>query len=240
VLLDEQDGVVWAEKAEAPEAVYVEHAFGFAQLLGGGVIDFEKALESYLLAEQRFTAPKVRLYTPRLPDFLADPANDSMRAFRQRFFIDRRSARVPSEAGAPPGFSAAGVDAGNIDFVENAFGVVRRFWRSPEDFIRNSQAVAVLHRGRPASICYAAAVADRRAEIDVLTLPEFRNLGAGKFAAMRFIAQCFERGLVPLWDCFINNAASMRLSRSLGFYAPKPPYPFYTIDRRPPPGDRRK
>src|SRR5262245_58020532 len=72
VLLDEQDGTVYADDAVNPASAYVEHAFGFAQVLGRPTGEFESALERYLLIDKRFTAPKIRLYTPLLPGFLGD------------------------------------------------------------------------------------------------------------------------------------------------------------------------
>jgi GNAT superfamily N-acetyltransferase len=234
VLLGEQDGVVYADNAVAPVQFYVEHALGFAQVFGDFCPTFEEALENYLLIEKRFAAPKVRLYTPHLPWFLTAPAYDSLRSFRQRFFIDPRKAseNLLNGAGQESELDANGVDARNVDEIEKLFGVVGRFWRSPTDFICKAYAVVGSHRGQPVCICYAAAEADRRVEIDVLTLPEFRNLGAGKFAVKRFVKRCFEQSLIPLWDCFTNNSGSMQLCRSVGFSATHPPYPFYTIDRQ--------
>jgi RimJ/RimL family protein N-acetyltransferase len=83
----------------------------------------------------------------------------------------------------------------------------------------------------PASICYSAAEADHRVEIDVLTLPEYRNRGLARHAVMTFVERCFSFSLHPLWDCFTNNAGSMRLCQAVGFTAVKAPYPFFTINR---------
>ncbi len=233
VLLDEQDGEVYSDDNAAPRQVYVEHAFGFAQIFGHPCARFEADLERHLLIDRRFTAPKVRLYTPYLPRFLNDPKWESLRSFRQRFFIepdrsfDNQFAALerPDKIELQSGYEL------NADEIERAFGVVGRFWRNPEDFIHKSNAVVAFCDGRPASICYSAAQADRRAEIDVLTLPEFRELGLGKITVMHFVKRCFEQSLQPLWDCFSNNAGSMQLCRSVGFHAPRPPYPFFTINR---------
>jgi len=89
----------------------------------------------------------------------------------------------------------------------------------------------VMHRGEPASICYAAAAADGQVEIDVLTRPQHQRLGLGKLAVSRFVRRCLERDLTPVWDCFANNTASVQLSRSTGFVPRSAPYPFFTIGR---------
>ncbi len=95
----------------------------------------------------------------------------------------------------------------NVAAIEQAFGVTCRFWRSAQDFVRGAHAVVVMHRGLPASICYAAAETDRQVEIDVLTRPGHQRLGLAGLAASSFVCRCLERGLEPLWDCFANNTA---------------------------------
>jgi GNAT superfamily N-acetyltransferase len=233
VLLDEQDGVVYVNDAARPEQAYVEHAFGFAQLLGKPSAEFESALERHLLIDRNFAAAKVRLYTPQLPAFLANARYESLRSWRQRFIMD--PAKLRGEGGAPtpalPDTIPVEVDESNIAVFEDAFSVTRRFWRNASDFIEKANAVVVLHRGEPASICYAAAQADREAEIDVLTRPGHQRLGLGKVAVVHFVQRCRTRGLAPLWDCFTNNDASMQLGRSIGFTPKGPPYPFFTIGK---------
>ena len=234
VLLGEQDGIVYADNAVVPRQIYVEHAYGFSQIFGSSHAAFESDLERHLLIEKRFDAPKIRLYTPYLPEFLNESKYDFQRSFRQRFLIEKMKL---ASSGDAKGFEAAGVDEKNVAEIDRAFGVVGRFWRSPEDFVRKANAVVALHRGQAAAICYAAAQADRRVEIDVFTLPEFRTLGVGKFAVTHFVNRCFDQSLQPLWDCFSNNAGSMQLCRSVGFNAPNPPYQFFTINKQSLPTD---
>lgn len=235
VLLNEQDGVVYVDDCDAPSQAYVEHAFGFAQVLGKPGVEFEHALERYLVVDKRFQCEKVRLYTPYLPGFLESPRYGPLRSYRQRFCIgaDRLPVARSIEPKAAEDARLCGVDAHNIALIDSRFGVVSRFWRMPDDFIERSNAVVVLYENTPASICYSAAEADSRVEIDVLTLPEYRNRGLARRAVTEFVRRCFSLSLSPLWDCFTNNAGSMRLCRSVGFSAAKAPYPFFTISRMP-------
>ena len=225
VLLGEQGGTVHVDDRAQPQQAFVMHAFGFAQLLGKSSPHFEAQLERHLLVDNAFATPKVRLYTPTLPRFLEDERYLGLRSLRQRFTIARDSVSAETTAEVVP------VEAANFARFEDAFGIARRFWRSRQDFIRRAHAVVALHGGEPASICYAAAVADGEAEIDVLTRPQFQRLGLGKSVVTAFVCGCFERGVTPLWDCFENNAGSMQLSRSVGFKPRGPAYPFYTISR---------
>ena len=233
VLLNEQDGVVFVDNLVKPSAIYVEHAFGFAQIFGTPSKQFELDLENYLLLDKQFKPDKIRLYTPYNPAFLNDKKWASLRSYRQRFilmpdapFLEQRTIKR-HEAD----IETVAIDGQNIIEVDRVFGVVNRFWRNPEDFIDQAKATVMLYCGQMASICYAAAEADGRVEIDVLTLPQFRALGIGKLAVDLFFEKCKENSLQPLWDCFTNNAGSMRLAESAGFKATNSPYTFYTIGK---------
>ncbi|NOT12365.1 MAG: GNAT family N-acetyltransferase [Methylococcaceae bacterium] len=233
VLLDEQDGVVYVDNPNSPSQAYVEHTFGFAQVFGKVTADFEQELARYLLADKCFNPCKIRLYTPHLPSFLALPEYESLCSYRQRFTINTEERPYIQEIDPEleKDKTLTKVDASNISLIDDKFGVVSRFWRTPADFILKSNAVVVFYEGEPASLCYAAAEANHYVEIDVLTLPEYRNLGLAKLAVVNFVNQCFGLSLHPLWDCFTNNLGSMMLCKSVGFTAPKAPYPFFTINK---------
>lgn len=233
VLLNEQDGVVLGNDEKRPTQVYVEHAFGFAQVFGTPDPAFEQSLQRYLLADKAFTCAKVRLYTPHCPSFLQASDCDGMRSWRQHFQLDPTRANF-SEAGAQQpvkDLTLVQADASHADLIESAFGVVSRFWRSPADFANKSNPVMALVGGQPAALCYAAAVANGKAEIDVLTLPDYRHLGLAKAVVQGFNQRCLEQQVLPLWDCFTNNAGSMALCQSTGFVPLGEAYPFFTINR---------
>lgn len=229
VLEGTQDGAAYADDPLDPRQAYVEHAFGFAQVFGTQRPAFEAALQRHLLVDRSFAAPKLRLYTPQLPGFLAGPAHAGLRSERQRFTIAPDLWReTPSREGR---LTVAAVDAASYESTERAFGVALRFWRTPADFLAGARAVVALLDGQPAAICYAAAVSAGRAEIDVMTLPAFRQQGAARFAVQHFVGRCRREGIEPLWDCFTNNIGSVQLCLSAGFAPAAPPYPFFTIPR---------
>lgn len=233
VLSGDQDGVVHADCEENPAQVYVEHAFGFAQVFGVSVPAFERALQRYLLIDKSFSCAKVRLYTPSAPEFLRSPDYDGLRSWRQHFRLD--TTRADPEANESQvlvnGVALVYVKADHMDLIEQDFRVVSRFWRNPVDFAARSNAVLALVDGQPAAICYAAAVAGGKAEIDVLTLPAYRHLGLAKAVVRLFNQRCLDQNVLPLWDCFTNNSASMALCQSIGFAPLGDPYPFFTINR---------
>ena len=233
VLLDEQPGVVHVDQEESPAQIYVEHAFGFAQVFGTPVPAFEQALHRHLLIDKTFSSVKVRLYTPHYPEFLRASEYDSLRSWRQHFRLgkDHSPSPVAEHPENTSGLTLVHADASHVNLIESAFGVVGRFWRTPHDFATRSNAVLAFVDGQPAALCYAAAVAGGMAEIDVVTLPSYRHLGLGKAVVSLFNQRCLAQNVLPLLDCFTNNAASMALCQSTGFIPMGDPYPFFTINR---------
>ncbi|WP_454784964.1 GNAT family N-acetyltransferase [Legionella sp. WA2024007413] len=232
VLLDEQDGVVYINDQNTPSQIYVEHAFGFAQIFGNMDSRFELELEDYLLLDKNFHSDKVRLYAAYAPEFILKPQYEPLRSYRQRFVLDSEyQMDTPTLLKQSGKINFSGVNQTNIDLIESHFHLVSRFWRNESDFIQKSNAIVVLYDGKLASICYAAAEANHCTEIDVLTLPNYRNLGLANKAVLCFIHHCLEIGLTPWWDCFTNNSGSMMLCKSVGFKAMNDPYLFFTINK---------
>lgn len=233
VLLDKHNGVVFADSASNQQVIYVEHAFGFSQIFGWPNPKFETALKQYLVQDRSFYATKVRLYTPCFPEFLRSSDYTQMRSERQRFILDCAGPLFINRKQATPinSIELTGVDQNTVAAINSRFSVINRFWRTAEDFMTLAHPVVAWIHGNPVAICYAAAVADGYAEIDVTTLPEYRNLGLGKLIVNRFAQDCLNNGLQPIWDCFTNNAGSMALCKSSGFVPLSAAYPFFTIHK---------
>jgi len=221
VLLNEQDGVVYGDCLLSPKRFYVEHAFGFAQIFGAKNDLFDSALRRYIVEDKNFIANKVRLYTPIEIDFAA------LRSERQRFVLGG----IPAKSNRQP-YKIMRLnlsDKVQLQEVESNFGIVRRFWRNSYDFSSKAQAIVAWDKSKPIGICYAAAVAEGQAEIDVLTALDYRHKGIGKQLVAAFNTNCIENKLQPVWDCFTNNTGSMALGISSGFKRVRPAYSFYTF-----------
>ena len=233
ILLKEQDGLVYVNCLDNPSQIYVEHSFGFAQLFGQKDEHFEQQLEAYLFLNKSFSPEKIRLYAPNAPTFILKPKYETFRSYRQRFKLELKpSTEVTTTTKLPDEkICFSGIADTNCEALDDKFHIVSRFWRNSVDFIKHSNAFVVYYNKEPASMCYAAANANCFAEIDVLTLPQYRNLGLGRIAVLGFIKRCIELSIVPLWDCFTNNEGSMSLCKSVGFIAPKGPYLFFTISK---------
>jgi len=233
VLLGEQHGRVYANNATRPSRIYVEHAFGFAQTFGADDPLFDQALERYLMIDKSFAAEKVRLYTPSEPRFLSGDRAAGFRSERQRFVLDIESKEYTTGRlnQQTANIETRVVSRECLSEIEACFGIVERFWPGKEEFIAKSHAVTAWLGGEPAAICYAAAIANGQAEIDVFTQPKFRQSGLGKLVVQAFCEECIRHDLRPVWDCFTNNAGSLALCRACGFIPHRAAYPFYTFAR---------
>lgn len=231
VLLNVQDGTVYADSVANPSQVYVEHSFGFGQIFGASNTDFENSLEHYLLTVKSFRPSKIRLYCPNIPNFLAPSQFEPLRSSRQRFRWTEADATQRSVDSCPQRYSIGEATQDNIGSIASRLGVVNRFWRTPECFVSQAKAAVIFYDDAPVAICYSAAEAGQRTEIDVLTLPEHRLLGLGRIAVSYYVKNGKEAGIEPLWDCYTNNVGSMALCRSSGFMPVYEPYAFFTIPR---------
>ena len=115
------------------------------------------------------------------------------------------------------GYSIETVSASNFDSL-SVFNLDldKRFWNNKESFIQHSHGVVVRNlQQQPVSLCYAAAVAGKIAEVDVCTSEEYRGRGLAKLAVTGFINHCIGNQLIPNWDCFKDNQSSLSLSKKM-------------------------
>lgn len=228
VLDQSQDGVVFANHPLFPSTFFVEHKFGFSQIYG--VVDsrFYQGLRKYLFIDQAFIPQKIRSYAPSHHDFFHGFAEISERC-QFRLADDSKLMLEPYQID----ISVEDVTKENAEEVDQVFklDLFNRFWGSKEAFLKHGIAKALTHQGKFASICYASAVADGVAEIDVATIPEYRRHGYGRIVCSAFIRRCLDSRIILNWDCFTNNIGSMRLAESLGFAKYGEPYTFFTLNK---------
>ncbi|MDQ3803234.1 MAG: GNAT family N-acetyltransferase [Acidobacteriota bacterium] len=234
VLQGRQRGQVFADRREGPGAAFAVTGFGFALLVGGGDEQFDAGLARLLAAGGALRPAYLLWYSPparwqaRLD---AAGAEVVRRRGRIRYeFREERAGWLAEPVECPEGFELQALSRDLIPKTE-PLGVAlgSRFWSSAEDFAENGLGVCLTRGGEVVSLCYAAAVADGLAEVDVVTRPESRGRGLAGVVTRQFIRECLRRGLAPTWDCFDYNAGSVRLAEGLGF-AEVSRYPFYSFN----------
>lgn len=88
---------------------------------------------------------------------------------------------------------------------------------SPEDFAINSFACGISIDGQLASVCSAALHCSAGIELNVITLPPFRNKGLAVIVAASVIKKALAKDLIPHWDA--AHEGSARLAIKLGYKA---------------------
>ena len=196
-------------------SMMVSHKFGFSYITDEGVVDLTEMLD--LFQSHQELPNYLHLYNPS--DAIIKAVSEDKRfniKLRDRIQLKYLSPEIQVDSSR---FSWELVNTINFDDL-NIFemDLSSRFWSSKQDFVDNSAGVIVREDGKIQSICYASALDDSNtAEIDIATLPNARGKGIGKYVASVFVSQCLKKGLVPNWDCFVENVSSLRIAKSVGF-----------------------
>lgn len=88
-------------------------------------------------------------------------------------------------------------------------------YESPDDFVSYSLATGITIDGELASVCSAALRCSVGIELNIITLPSFRNKGLAAVVAAGTIKKAMASGLIPHWDA--ANERSARLAERLGY-----------------------
>jgi|GEM_PF-669259 len=234
VIQRKQRGQVFANDQDPPAAALVVTNFGFIFLVGAQTSElFDEGLSQIFSSRNAFRPSYLLWYSPPAAwqKELDAVGPDSVRR-RERVRLEFRR-QVDNPAGpipVPAGFELKDLTLDLIPKTEK-FGVQldSRFWASSKDFVENGLGVCLVKEGEVVSLCYAAAIVDCLAEVDVATDTELRGRGLASVVTREFINRCMKRGIVPTWDCFEYNAGSIKLARKLGFVEVVR-YPFYTFN----------
>jgi hypothetical protein len=88
-------------------------------------------------------------------------------------------------------------------------------YNSPEDFAQHGFGYGIIINGVVASACSAALRCARGIELNIITLPQFRNKGLASVVAAYAIIKAMEQNLIPHWDA--ANERSAKLAVRLGY-----------------------
>ena len=228
VIQSTQVGGIYTLKGYEKRAYFVMHKFGSAQIVGSYDNNYISMLSKWLFEDKAFPYPKLRL-------LVSEPSLDCS----QFAVISRRAQfRLPKNwalnGDLSKRLSILPITEKNIKEVNSEFRIdlFNRFWHSKTTFLDSGLGFVLLYDGKLASLCYSAAIWNNTAEIDVITLEQFRKLNLAKIVCSHFITECLSKGITPSWDCFTNNLGSMNLAKSLGFKQILPDYSLYTFSKQ--------
>ncbi len=140
---------------------------------------------------------------------------------RQHYLCTER--RVPDwRQRIPPGFIVESIGPGvrpTLELPEHVISWIANNWGSPEEFARNGGfAFGTLHENRVVSWSVADAVAGRRCEIGIHTLPDYRQRGLATLTTLATVDYALANGLNEVgWHCNADNLGSIGTALNAGF-----------------------
>ena len=218
VLEGKQMGSIYVDKLINPKVVLVVHKFRFAQVISGNSSNEVWSMICDVIDNQKDykgnTFNKIRFYcaSPDFIKYLSTVNKYNLQLGERIRFLSNEYLKIDSVKDFQ-------LSKNDIELLneQHQIQTASRFWNNNEDFLKNSYSYCVKEGNIIKSICYAAAVSNNKAEIDVATHIEFRKKGFAKEAVLGFIKLWSNHGIIPLWDCYENNIASVETAISIGF-----------------------
>jgi RimJ/RimL family protein N-acetyltransferase len=93
---------------------------------------------------------------------------------------------------------------------------------SLENFLKNGIGMCLMHGEEIIVEAYASALGSTYAEIGALTHEPYRGKGFAPIAVATLIDTLEKRGYQAYWSCDVDNPASARVARKLGFTVERP------------------
>jgi len=214
-------GRVFANDVARPTAAFV-HNNG-ACTLAGAADDFRFAEQVCKWLLEFHGSDYFILYAfPSAWEPLLDRVLGSAAKKRRRYDFDFNPAKFAQQRSwkndAPPGYELRRIDERlmqQIRDVANPYS--RSYWKSASDFEQHGLGFCAIFQGAIVGICYTAFAWGVHHDIDIMTVEEHQHRGLGTVLATTFIDHCVENGLIPGWDCWTKNEASVALAERLGF-----------------------
>ena len=211
---------------------FVIHKFGFADLIETEA-NYEFDLNLYkFFSERKFPVQKIRWYdVPKQWLMRFENTTEIKFELSERVQLICNNV-INIDEYYPPNISAQFVTGLNYDLVHRHFNLSleSRFWSSKQQFLDSGMGIVIFKNKTPAAICYACALVDNLAEVDVFTKETFRSQGLGRMAVAAFINHCTAKNIKVHWDCYTNNQASYALAKSVCF-EPYHIYPHVILSR---------
>ena len=94
---------------------------------------------------------------------------------------------------------------------------ISTYWETIDNFVGNGFSYIAKNADKIIGYVLSASICESVVEVDVWTNPEYRGQGISKLLCSHFIGYCHDNSLLPKWDCFEDNIASIKLAKTLGF-----------------------
>jgi len=174
---------------------FLHEAIAYFQKVGPIWLIWQPAMSAYVVA------PLPDQIVERLEFYDYDPRSAVLTELRQRL---------------PAGFELRPIDRQLIERCE---------WRSDmefycgslDNFLVNGLGLCLMHGDEIIVEAYVSSFGDTHAEIGAVTRKAHRGRGYAPITCAYLIEACEQRGYHAYWSCDVDNPASARVARKLGF-----------------------
>jgi RimJ/RimL family protein N-acetyltransferase len=241
-------GQVFVDNLKNPKTFYVVHPYGMSLLFGDSQnLDFNSKFLNYSLNTNKIRDKhewmqafpnnwdKVlsELYGNKLIKAIENSENEVSGIVelntRINFKFNREKYLVNKKIFLP---NNCAIVQTNKKMYEEMIGNVSPyyFWNSVDDFINKGIGFSALCNSKLASIAFSAFIHDKKLELGIETIPEFRGKGFAQFACSALIDFCIENDYEPIWACRLENIGSFKLAEKLGFEVYRE-IPYYRLSK---------
>lgn len=217
-------GVVYADNSKCPKSALVGTKSGIYFIVGDETNHtFNHSFQAFYIHQAQEKRARFTLFSSTAKwdatiNKLLKDATVQMKRYSFAFHPNKCSLepmQIPKE------FILKRIDETTIQYsTEFNHSYYEEYWGSVANFLANGFGYCVLHNERVVSECTSIFVGDAIAEVDIATHKEYRGNGLAFITAKAFIHHCLKNNFIPRWDCDVNNLASIKLAKKLGFDHP--------------------
>ncbi|MCA0972000.1 GNAT family N-acetyltransferase [Halobacillus litoralis] len=91
------------------------------------------------------------------------------------------------------------------------------FWPTLEAFEEKGVGVGVFHQGELVSFCFSTVIFERTHAVHMETKEEYRGKNLAQVAAHTYVRACFDKNVIPYWDCREEDSPSIAIAEYIGF-----------------------
>lgn len=121
----------------------------------------------------------------------------------------------------PPGFTMRRIDRAMLDdtsvwLVADLLEEIEQCWTSVERFLTHGFGYCLMHNQEIVCRCTAEYVSPGKCGIGIATAEPYRQRGFATLTATAFIEHCLAQQIVPYWDAWLRNTASVATAEKVG------------------------
>ncbi len=220
-------GEMWVDDVASPQTVFMWDR-RYCYYLAGHAHDeeFNKNVEKILTEEiipeavrHDYSVFKAYYTSNEWERIIEDIFKERCPLKRARQFYTFK--KVKNSWKIPPGCSVVQIDGDLLEStlknVEEVTGEIESMWNSVSDFLKKGVGFCLVCGSEIVSWCTGEYFSKGRCGIGIETVEEYQRRGFATLTAAAFVDYCVSKNIAPHWDCFGNNAPSIRVAEKVGF-----------------------